>query len=111
MDGTTTCEEGFGDMEEASPLTEQNYSVFQLCDVALCIVNLLLAVRSDSARNYVQLTTDGLVRIEDDLLLSKNLYVIIMGSGFPILADTRACARLEAVIAIQDVSLGGSNSA
>ncbi|KAB2067176.1 hypothetical protein ES319_A09G209000v1 [Gossypium barbadense] len=43
MDGATTCEEGFGDMEEASPLTEQNYSVFQLCDVALCIVNLLVS--------------------------------------------------------------------
>ncbi|GMI71747.1 hypothetical protein like AT5G38610 [Hibiscus trionum] len=41
MDGTSTCEEGFRDMDEVSPLTERNYSVFQLCDVALCIMKLL----------------------------------------------------------------------
>ncbi|XP_022757851.1 putative invertase inhibitor [Durio zibethinus] len=41
MEGTTTCEEGFQDMEEVSPLTKQNDSIFQLCDVALCIMNLL----------------------------------------------------------------------
>ncbi|XP_039050660.1 putative invertase inhibitor [Hibiscus syriacus] len=41
MEGTTTCEEGFRDVDEASPLTERNYSLFQLCDVALCIMNLL----------------------------------------------------------------------
>ncbi|XVF52427.1 hypothetical protein PTKIN_Ptkin05aG0017100 [Pterospermum kingtungense] len=41
MDGAETCEEGFQDMEEVSPLTKQNYSLFQLCDVALCIMNLL----------------------------------------------------------------------
>ncbi|XVE65226.1 hypothetical protein DITRI_Ditri07aG0164100 [Diplodiscus trichospermus] len=41
MEGTAMCEEGFRDMQEVSPLTEQNYSLFQLCDVALCIMNLL----------------------------------------------------------------------
>ncbi|KAK8518483.1 hypothetical protein V6N12_017630 [Hibiscus sabdariffa] len=41
MEGTETCEEGFRDVDEVSPLTERNYSVFQLCDVALCIMNLL----------------------------------------------------------------------
>ncbi|XP_022738341.1 putative invertase inhibitor [Durio zibethinus] len=41
MEGTTTCEEGFQDMEEVSPLTKQNYSLFQLCDAAFCIMNLL----------------------------------------------------------------------
>ncbi|KAK8983788.1 hypothetical protein V6N11_009573 [Hibiscus sabdariffa] len=41
MEGTETCEEGFRDVDEVSPLTERNYSVFQSCDVALCIMNLL----------------------------------------------------------------------
>ncbi|OMO93087.1 Pectinesterase inhibitor [Corchorus olitorius] len=41
MEGTATCEKGFQEMEEVSPLTKENYSIFQLCDVALCIMNLL----------------------------------------------------------------------
>ncbi|KAK6275090.1 PREDICTED: putative invertase inhibitor [Theobroma cacao] len=41
MQGTATCEEGFQDMELVSPLTKENYSLFQLCDVLLCIMNLL----------------------------------------------------------------------
>lgn len=42
MEGATTCEEGFPEKEgELSPLTKENYYLFQLCDIALCIIHLL----------------------------------------------------------------------
>lgn len=42
MEGATTCEEGFTEKEgELSPLTKENYYLFQLCDIALCIIHLL----------------------------------------------------------------------
>ncbi|XP_071724489.1 putative invertase inhibitor [Rutidosis leptorrhynchoides] len=50
MDATSMCEDGFmekkllieeGNNMNSSPLTEENYNLFQLCDIALCIVNLL----------------------------------------------------------------------
>ncbi|KAJ4728771.1 Pectinesterase inhibitor [Melia azedarach] len=48
MEATSTCEEGFTEKEgEVSPLTKENYNLFQLCDIALCIIHLLsLAVHS-----------------------------------------------------------------
>lgn len=42
MEATTTCEEGFSEREETEcPLKKENYNLFQLCDIALCIINLL----------------------------------------------------------------------
>lgn len=42
MDAATTCEEGFEEKEgEVTPLTKENYNLFELSDIALCIINLL----------------------------------------------------------------------
>ncbi|XP_031279991.1 putative invertase inhibitor [Pistacia vera] len=42
MEASTTCEEGFSEREEMEcPLKKENYNLFQLCDIALCIINLL----------------------------------------------------------------------
>ncbi|CAB4279327.1 unnamed protein product [Prunus armeniaca] len=42
MEAPTTCEEGFKEKEgEVSPLKNENYNLFQLCDIALCISHLL----------------------------------------------------------------------
>ncbi|KAM7525372.1 hypothetical protein LguiA_015274 [Lonicera macranthoides] len=42
MEAATTCEEGFEDKEgEVTPLTKENYNLFELSDIALCIINLL----------------------------------------------------------------------
>ncbi|KAA8522107.1 hypothetical protein F0562_012579 [Nyssa sinensis] len=42
MEAAATCEEGFMEKEgEASPLTKENYNLFELSDIALCIINLL----------------------------------------------------------------------
>ncbi|KAH7514337.1 hypothetical protein FEM48_Zijuj11G0078100 [Ziziphus jujuba var. spinosa] len=48
MTAVTTCEDCFKDKEGVvSPLENENYSLFQLSDIALCIVHLLsLVVRS-----------------------------------------------------------------
>ncbi|KAI9176581.1 hypothetical protein LWI28_004563 [Acer negundo] len=45
MDAATTCEDGFTDRQgHESPLKKENYFLFQLCDIALCIFNLLSAL-------------------------------------------------------------------
>ncbi|KAK9266918.1 hypothetical protein L1049_027177 [Liquidambar formosana] len=47
MDETATCEGGFKGEEGAivpSPLTKENYNLFQLCDIALCIIHLLTLI-------------------------------------------------------------------
>ncbi|EXC26732.1 Putative invertase inhibitor [Morus notabilis] len=43
MDAAETCEEGFKEMgrEAVNPLETENYRLFQLCDIALCIGHLL----------------------------------------------------------------------
>ncbi|KAL7166939.1 hypothetical protein ACSBR2_037575 [Camellia fascicularis] len=41
METTLMCEDGFGEKGEVSLLTEENYSLMQLGDIALCIINLL----------------------------------------------------------------------
>lgn len=42
MEASKTCEEGFKAKKgEASPLTEENYNLFQLCDIALCIIHMI----------------------------------------------------------------------
>ncbi|KAL3737849.1 hypothetical protein ACJRO7_019387 [Eucalyptus globulus] len=42
MEAATTCEDGFEEREgEACPLTKENYDLFQLCDIALCIIRSL----------------------------------------------------------------------
>lgn len=42
MEAVTTCEEGFAEKEgEVSPLTKKNQDLIQLCNTALCIINLL----------------------------------------------------------------------
>ncbi|KAI6707467.1 hypothetical protein NL676_010429 [Syzygium grande] len=41
MEAATTCEDGFEERGEVCALTEENYDLFQLCDIALCIIRLL----------------------------------------------------------------------
>ncbi|XP_021901856.1 putative invertase inhibitor [Carica papaya] len=41
MEAATTCEEGLTMEGNVSPLTIENYNFFQLCDIALCIINWL----------------------------------------------------------------------
>lgn len=42
MDAATTCEDGFIEKEGlVSPLKEENYYLLQLCDIVICIINLL----------------------------------------------------------------------
>ncbi|XP_059643558.1 putative invertase inhibitor [Cornus florida] len=42
MEAAVTCEEGFTEKEgEVTPLTKENYNLFELSDIALCIINLL----------------------------------------------------------------------
>ncbi|KAF3448194.1 hypothetical protein FNV43_RR08907 [Rhamnella rubrinervis] len=44
MEAATTCEEGLKEKQvdkALSPLKNENYSLFQLCDIALCISHLL----------------------------------------------------------------------
>ena len=40
MDSSTTCEDGFQDVDVASPLTKQNKHVFQLCAITLAIISM-----------------------------------------------------------------------
>ncbi|XP_054791129.1 putative invertase inhibitor [Prosopis cineraria] len=40
MEAASTCQEGFAEKGEASPLTKENYNLFQLCGISLCIVHL-----------------------------------------------------------------------
>ncbi|KAF7810027.1 putative invertase inhibitor [Senna tora] len=39
MEAASTCQEGGFGEESSSPLTKQNYDLFQLCGIALCIVH------------------------------------------------------------------------
>ncbi|KAL2936495.1 putative invertase inhibitor [Bienertia sinuspersici] len=41
MEASTTCEQGFKDVNVASPLTKNNNDTFQLCAIALSIMNML----------------------------------------------------------------------
>ncbi|KAG6687708.1 hypothetical protein I3842_11G087000 [Carya illinoinensis] len=42
MEAVATCEEGFAEKKgEVPPLTKENYDLFQLCNIALCIIHLL----------------------------------------------------------------------
>ncbi|XP_030533647.2 putative invertase inhibitor [Rhodamnia argentea] len=41
MEAATTCEDGFEEREEVCPLTMENYDLFQLCDIARCIIRFL----------------------------------------------------------------------
>ncbi|KAL9224190.1 hypothetical protein vseg_000252 [Gypsophila vaccaria] len=41
MDDTSTCEQGFQDVEVYSPLTTQNNDAFQLCAIALSIIDMV----------------------------------------------------------------------
>ncbi|CAJ1943173.1 unnamed protein product [Sphenostylis stenocarpa] len=40
MEAASTCQEGLTERGEASPLTQENYNLFQLCGIALCIIHL-----------------------------------------------------------------------
>ncbi|KAJ7952629.1 Pectinesterase inhibitor [Quillaja saponaria] len=43
MEAAATCEEGFLEKKvEVHPLTKENYNLLQLCDIALCIIRLLV---------------------------------------------------------------------
>ncbi|KAI4327225.1 hypothetical protein L6164_019713 [Bauhinia variegata] len=48
METAATCQEGFGEKKGGvSPLTKENYNLFQLCGIALCIIHMFtLAVPS-----------------------------------------------------------------
>ena len=42
MEASTTCEEGFSEKKGVvSPLTEENNNLFQLSDIALCIIHMI----------------------------------------------------------------------
>ncbi|KAL9246907.1 hypothetical protein vseg_020386 [Gypsophila vaccaria] len=41
MQATAMCESGFDGKQLQSPLTEENYSLSQLCGMVLCIINLV----------------------------------------------------------------------
>ncbi|XP_061359096.1 pectinesterase inhibitor 12-like [Gastrolobium bilobum] len=40
MEAASTCQKGFVENGEVSPLTKENYNIFQLCGIALCIIHL-----------------------------------------------------------------------
>lgn len=40
MESASTCQQGFVDKGEASPLTKENYNLFQLCGIAVCIIQM-----------------------------------------------------------------------
>ncbi|KAK7386303.1 hypothetical protein VNO78_26443 [Psophocarpus tetragonolobus] len=40
MEAASTCQQGFTERGEVSPLTQENYNLFQLCGIALCIIHL-----------------------------------------------------------------------
>ncbi|XP_004508988.1 putative invertase inhibitor [Cicer arietinum] len=40
MEAASTCQQGFEEKGEVSPLTEENYDLFQLCGIALCIIHM-----------------------------------------------------------------------
>ncbi|KAG2408454.1 uncharacterized protein HKW66_Vig0032760 [Vigna angularis] len=40
METASTCQQGFTERGEVSPLTQENYNLFQLCGIALCIIHL-----------------------------------------------------------------------
>ncbi|CAK7356221.1 unnamed protein product [Dovyalis caffra] len=45
MEASTTCEEGFAEKKGVvSPLTEENFNLFQLSDISLCIIHILSLV-------------------------------------------------------------------
>ncbi|XP_050378307.1 putative invertase inhibitor [Argentina anserina] len=54
MEASNTCEEGFKEKEGEvlpSPLTNENYNLFQLCEIALCIGHLLTSGSALLMRN------------------------------------------------------------
>ncbi|XP_020205150.1 putative invertase inhibitor [Cajanus cajan] len=40
MEAASTCQQGFSERAEVSPLTQENYNLFQLCGIALCIIHM-----------------------------------------------------------------------
>ncbi|KAL1333391.1 hypothetical protein HN51_062218 [Arachis hypogaea] len=40
MESASTCQQGFGKKGEGSPLTTENYNLFQLCGIAVCIIQM-----------------------------------------------------------------------
>lgn len=40
MEAASTCQQGFSERGEVSPLTQENYNLFQLCGIALCIIHM-----------------------------------------------------------------------
>ncbi|TKY55530.1 putative invertase inhibitor [Spatholobus suberectus] len=40
MEAASTCQQGFTERGVVSPLTQENYNLFQLCGIALCIIHL-----------------------------------------------------------------------
>ena len=47
MEAASTCQEGFEKKGGVSPLTEENYNLFQLCGIALCIIHLSTPVAAN----------------------------------------------------------------
>ncbi|XP_045832633.1 pectinesterase inhibitor 12-like [Trifolium pratense] len=48
MEAASTCQQGFEEKGEVSPLTEENYNLFQLCGIALCIIHLSTPVTANA---------------------------------------------------------------
>ncbi|GAU24793.1 hypothetical protein TSUD_157060 [Trifolium subterraneum] len=48
MEAASTCQQGFDEKGEVSPLTEENYNLFQLCGIALCIIHLSTPVTANA---------------------------------------------------------------
>jgi pectinesterase inhibitor-like protein len=48
MEAASTCQQGFEEKGEVSPLTEENYNLFQLCGIALCIIHLSTPVAANA---------------------------------------------------------------
>ncbi|XP_028789114.1 putative invertase inhibitor [Neltuma alba] len=40
MEAASTCQRGFAETGEVSPLTKENYNLFQLCGISLCIIQM-----------------------------------------------------------------------
>ncbi|KAK7263349.1 hypothetical protein RJT34_30937 [Clitoria ternatea] len=58
MEAASTCQQRFAERGEVSPLTEENYNLFQLCGISLCIIHLSNPVSAPSEMNLLPLEFD-----------------------------------------------------
>lgn len=48
MEAASTCQKGFEEKGQVSLLTEENYNLFQLCGIALCIIHMSTPVTANA---------------------------------------------------------------